>query len=66
MCHMALPSLCAQFTFLRRAKRQRASNEGQKYSVELRLNLIQLIQNRQKNKAKSGDHACITCISFVV
>ena len=32
MCHMALPSLCAQFTFLRRVKRQRTRNEGQKGS----------------------------------
>nr|DAK69658.1 MAG TPA: hypothetical protein [Caudoviricetes sp.] len=63
---MALPSLCAQFIFLRRAKRQRTHNEGQKHSIELRLNLIQLTQNKQKNKAKSGDFACITCISFMV
>nr|DAZ45022.1 MAG TPA: hypothetical protein [Caudoviricetes sp.] len=38
-------------------------NEG---TTKDKYKLIQLLQNEQKNKAKSGDYACITCSSFVV
>nr|DAI94845.1 MAG TPA: hypothetical protein [Caudoviricetes sp.] len=59
MCHMSAPP----FAFIVQECHTGRDNERQ---TKDKYKLLQLLQNEQKNKAKSVDFACITCGSFMI